>query len=116
MLESLQEDVRQLQRENTDLRMIIQDKLPDLAQKILDECCSVSYLFKDENPSSIVTDNITNNSNALMRSDFNLIQSLTSSQRNFVLSDPRLPDNPIVYASEGFYQMTGYAREQVIFS
>lgn len=114
MLESLQEDVRQLQRENTDLRMIIQDKLPDLAQKILDECCSVSYLFKDENPSSIVMDNNTNNSNALMRSDFNLIQSLTSSQRNFVLSDPRLPDNPIVYASEGFYQMTGYAREQVL--
>ena len=48
-----------------------------------------------------------------MKSDFNLIQSLASGQQNFVLSDPRLPDNPIVYASAGFYNLTGYSREQV---
>eukprot|EP00897_Mesotaenium_endlicherianum_P007625 jgi/Mesen1/6891/ME000353S05916 len=33
---------------------------------------------------------------------------------NFVLSDPRLPDHPIVFASEGFCQMTGYRKEEVI--
>nr|AML76457.1 putative LOV domain-containing protein [Entransia fimbriata] len=33
---------------------------------------------------------------------------------NFVLTDPRLPDNPIVYASEGFCHMTGYTRDEVI--
>jgi len=50
----------------------------------------------------------------LMKSDFSLIQSLTSGQQNFVLSDPRLPDNPIVYASEGFYELTGYTSDQVL--
>jgi non-specific serine/threonine protein kinase len=29
---------------------------------------------------------------------------------SFVLSDPNLPDSPIVFASEGFLQMTGYSR------
>ena len=50
----------------------------------------------------------------LLRSDFSLIESLTSGQQNFVLSDPRLPDNPIVFASPGFYELTGYTREQVL--
>jgi PAS domain S-box-containing protein len=49
-----------------------------------------------------------------VKSDFSLISSLTSGQQNFVLSDPRLLDNPIVYASEGFYQLTGYKREEVL--
>ena len=42
------------------------------------------------------------------------MESLTSGQQNFVLSDPRLPDNPIVYASPGFYQLTGYTPDQVL--
>jgi PAS domain S-box-containing protein len=43
-----------------------------------------------------------------------LIHSLVHSQQNFVLSDPSLPDNPIVYASEGFCRMTGYKRSEVV--
>jgi len=109
MLESLQEDVRKLQRENTELRMIIQDKLPNVSQKIFDECCVSSSLFKDEK----VLGGQVNADDNLLRSDFSLIQSLATSQQNFVLSDPRLPDNPIVYASQGFYDLTGYSREQV---
>ena len=31
-----------------------------------------------------------------------------------MLSDPRLPDNPIVYASPGFYKLTGYTQDQVL--
>jgi PAS domain S-box-containing protein len=37
-----------------------------------------------------------------------------TSQQNFVLSDPSLPDNPIVYASDGFCKMTGYKRQDVL--
>nr|AML78692.1 putative LOV domain-containing protein [Calliergon cordifolium] len=40
--------------------------------------------------------------------------ALSHHEYNFVLSDPRLPDNPIVFASEGFLRMTGYERHQVI--
>jgi PAS domain S-box-containing protein len=32
----------------------------------------------------------------------------------FCLTDPKQEDNPIIYASEGFYQMTGYTRDFVI--
>ena len=31
-----------------------------------------------------------------------------------MLSDPRLPDNPIVFATPGFYKLTGYTPEQVL--
>jgi len=33
---------------------------------------------------------------------------------SFVISDPRQPDNPIVYASPQFFQVTGYSREEVL--
>ena len=50
----------------------------------------------------------------LMEPDFRLIQALGGSQQNFVLSDPSLPDNPIVYCSEGFCKITGYKRQEII--
>ncbi|TXN80276.1 PAS domain S-box protein [Methylobacterium sp. WL8] len=31
-----------------------------------------------------------------------------------VITDPRLPDNPIVYVNEAFVKLTGYAREEII--
>lgn len=40
--------------------------------------------------------------------------SLGQHDFNFVLTDPRLQDNPIVYASEGFCAMTGYEHHEVI--
>lgn len=35
-------------------------------------------------------------------------------QQSFVISDPSLPDCPIVYASDEFLNMSGYAREEVL--
>ena len=35
-------------------------------------------------------------------------------QKAFVVSNPNLPDNPIVWTSEAFLSMTGYDRDQVI--
>lgn len=35
-------------------------------------------------------------------------------QQSFVISDPSLPDCPIVYASDEFLAMTGYCREEVL--
>lgn len=34
--------------------------------------------------------------------------------QNFVVSDPTLPDCPIVFASDGFLELTGYRREEVL--
>lgn len=50
----------------------------------------------------------------LMEPDYRLMQSLITSQQNFVLSDPSLPDNPIVYASDGFSKLTGYKRHEIL--
>ena len=41
-------------------------------------------------------------------------QALRQHEYNFVLSDPRLPDHPIVYASEGFLKMSGYEQSEVL--
>ena len=122
MLESLQTQVRGLQDENSVLRMLVQKHIPKDAMKIIDDCCSKSVLFGPEGKDGGALGGATGNTEgerkgnevALLKSDFSLIESLTSGQQNFVLSDPRLPDNPIVFASPGFYELTGYSRDEVL--
>ncbi len=52
----------------------------------------------------------------LAKPDTVLVQTLTRSQKNFTLTDPTLPDNPIVFASHGFLELTGYTHEEVFLS
>eukprot|EP00591_Stephanopyxis_turris_P016463 CAMPEP_0195538984 /NCGR_PEP_ID=MMETSP0794_2-20130614/49816_1 /TAXON_ID=515487 /ORGANISM="Stephanopyxis turris, Strain CCMP 815" /LENGTH=502 /DNA_ID=CAMNT_0040672999 /DNA_START=1257 /DNA_END=2765 /DNA_ORIENTATION=- len=104
--ESLQKEVTDLQRENNALKEIVKSKLePPQASKILEDC-------KIELP-SIVSESC-GDANELDRQDFSLIKSLQSSQQCFIITDPSLQDNPIVYASEGFLTMTGYSRDEVL--
>lgn len=35
-------------------------------------------------------------------------------QRSFVITDPRQPDNPIVFVNEPFLRLTGYERSEVL--
>lgn len=115
MLESLQQQVKGLQGENSTLRLLVQKHIPLKALEIIDECCSKSVLFgADKGGGDAPQDKGESNETQLLRSDFSLIESLTSGQQNFVLSDPRLPDNPIVYATPGFFELTGYTREEVL--
>merc|ERR1711935_1069388 len=46
--------------------------------------------------------------------DFSFIKALQTAQQNFVVTDPSLPDNPIVYVSQGFLTLTGYTLDQVL--
>jgi PAS domain S-box-containing protein len=52
------------------------------------------------------------------RSDANIlanyVQLVTTSEHPATLSDPSLPDNPIVACSKAFLNLTGYARDEVI--
>ncbi len=43
-----------------------------------------------------------------------LERALASSAEGITISDARLPDNPIVYANEGFERLTGYSREDIL--
>ena len=41
-------------------------------------------------------------------------RALASSANGIVISDPNLPDNPVVYANPAFTEMTGYGEEEVL--
>jgi len=43
-----------------------------------------------------------------------LVRSLQSSERSFILTDAHLPDNPIVFASDHFIELTGYRRQDIL--
>lgn len=173
LLDTLQDQLLGLRKENMALRRVVTERIPQAAARILQECTTEesSLLLNnnisdsEDNPShsssgptsssayrpSRLTSNIAagmlqsqnqpgSSSNPavpvtaklpyptgfsaanqvkqqakiLMEPDYRLIQSLVTSQQNFVLSDPSLPDNPIVYASDGFCRMTGYKKNDVL--
>eukprot|EP00270_Netrium_digitus_P005956 TRINITY_DN1803_c0_g1_i3.p1 TRINITY_DN1803_c0_g1~~TRINITY_DN1803_c0_g1_i3.p1 ORF type:complete len:952 (+),score=329.11 TRINITY_DN1803_c0_g1_i3:111-2966(+) len=49
-----------------------------------------------------------------IRKGMDLATTLERIQKNFVITDPRLPDNPIIFASDDFLELTEYAREEVL--
>ncbi|GMH16310.1 hypothetical protein Nepgr_018151 [Nepenthes gracilis] len=49
-----------------------------------------------------------------IRQGIDLATTLERIAKNFVISDPRLPDNPIIFASDSFLELTEYTREEVL--
>ncbi|KAL4447890.1 hypothetical protein ABPG75_005109 [Micractinium tetrahymenae] len=48
------------------------------------------------------------------REQLDLATTIERMKHNFVISDPSLPDCPIVFASDSFLELTGYRREEVL--
>nr|AHZ63804.1 neochrome [Adiantum raddianum] len=48
------------------------------------------------------------------RRGIDLATTLERIGQSFVISDPRLPDNPIIFASDQFLELTEYSREEVL--
>ncbi|KAK7257749.1 hypothetical protein RIF29_31961 [Crotalaria pallida] len=48
------------------------------------------------------------------RKGFDLATTLERIEKNFVISDPRLPDNPVIFASDSFLELTEYSREEIL--
>jgi len=106
--ESLQKDVMDLQQENMILKEIVRSRInPTDSKAILDSCKA------NEQLPSCVLEQCGDMSN-LDKQDFNLMQSIQKSQQCFVITDPSLQDNPIVYASQDFLTLTGYSRDEVL--
>ena len=109
MLESLQQSVALLKEENEKLRQSIRSHLGDArANQLLNE--------KDGGSSA---DGLLASSQGIANKvlddpDFSFIKALQTAQQNFVVTDPSLPDNPIVYASQGFLNLTGYSLDQIL--
>nr|AML78401.1 putative LOV domain-containing protein [Colchicum autumnale] len=49
-----------------------------------------------------------------MRKGIDLATTLERIEKNFVITDPRLPDNPIIFASDTFLELTEYSREEIL--
>jgi PAS domain-containing protein len=111
LLDTLQDSLTELRTENQKLRRLISDRLPDQAPRILEQCTIDESLLLEEEDGMKKPEE---GAKLLVESDFRLIQSLVTAQQNFVVTDPSLPDNPIIYATEGFCKLTGYRRHEVI--
>lgn len=109
LLESLQEQINGLQSEIDGLKNIIRTECPDKAEKLLESVSGPQGQFTPlPMPSGFGP------VKTLMEPDFRLMSALSGSQQNFAISDPSLPDNPIVYVSQGFLDLTGYTLDQVL--
>jgi len=108
LLESLQQSVQALQDENEKLREAIREHLPQEAESLLSTCSDGAT------NSSILADRPDEATKTLDDPDYSLVKALQTAQQNFVITDPSMPDNPIVYASQGFLSLTGYNLDQVL--
>lgn len=139
LLESLQQSVQLLKEENEKLKDSIKTHLgEDTASKLLapEHLQSMSSSLASSSSAAasgagVVTSqvnlaaaagkeggiiaNTTSDANKVLDDpDFNFIKALQTAQQNFVVTDPSLPDNPIVYATQGFLNLTGYTLDQVL--
>jgi PAS domain S-box-containing protein len=109
LLESLQEQIHALEEQLTGLKTAIKTELPDRADNIIGAICGDKDKYTPlPMPSGFGP------VKTLMEPDFRLMSALSGSQQNFAISDPTLPDNPIVYCSQGFLDLTGYTLDQVL--
>nr|AHZ63923.1 phototropin [Cymbomonas sp. XIVI] len=63
---------------------------------------------------SPIIGNMAQNIGPVPAAHANLTMALAGLRHTFVVSDPSRPDCPIVFASNGFYQMTGYSSAEVL--
>ena len=95
-----------MKEENDKLRGAIRQNLPKEEAEEL-----IAAKVPTDN---IIADNSLNANKVLDDPDFRFIKALQTAQQNFVVTDPSLPDNPIVYATQGFLNLTGYTLDQVL--
>ena len=120
LLDSLQEQIDGLQSEIHTLKGIIKRELPDRAGELLKGLDDDSGTDGDPSqPKKGSYEPVPLPSGfgpvkTLMEPDYRLMSALSGSQQNFAISDPSLPDNPIVYVSQGFLELTGYTLDQVL--
>jgi phototropin len=58
--------------------------------------------------------NVPGQSTPNSRAGLDLASTLERIEQSFVITDPSLPDHPIVFASDGFLEFTGYAMDEIL--
>lgn len=109
LLESLQQSVSLLKEENEKLKSAIRSHLGDAESDAL-----LSKQALADAGGGLIASSAADANKVLDDPDFSFIKALQTAQQNFVVTDPSLPDNPIVYATQGFLNLTGYTLDQVL--
>jgi PAS domain S-box-containing protein len=109
LLESLQQSVSLLKEENEKLKTSIRKQLGDDKANQL-----IAAKVSGDNSDGLLAPSQGIANKVLDDPDFSFIKALQTAQQNFVVTDPSLPDNPIVYASQGFLNLTGYSLDQIL--
>jgi len=105
--ESLQRQVAQLSTENEMLKSIVKQRMTnEVKLEILSQC-------RTEIP-SIVATSAQQATSLLEKADYRLMAAIHAAQRSFVITDPSLPDNPIIFAATGFLELSGYRLDEVL--
>lgn len=89
------------------MKNAIRSHLKEGAEPLLKTC-------EVEPEDSLITSDPSSATKILDDPDYTLVKALQTAQQNFVITDPTLPDNPIVYASGGFLCLTGYQMDQIL--
>lgn len=90
------------------LKSVIKNRMnSETRARILSECKSIDL-------PPVVASQASSATAVLEKADFSLMQAIQAAQRSFVITDPSLPDNPIIFASKGFLDLCGYQLEEVL--
>ncbi|KAH8069051.1 PAS domain-containing protein [Aureococcus anophagefferens] len=99
---------------NERLREFVREKLgAEAAAPSLEYCAAQSKGDGDAEGEASLSEG-GERTRAINKYDYGLLEALKHARRSFVITDPTLPDNPIVFASGGFLSLTGYKLEQVL--
>ncbi|CAM9905068.1 unnamed protein product [Scytosiphon promiscuus] len=108
LLDSLQRSVDAIQAENDSLKGSIVGSLGERGRELVSKCVPA------DTGGSLVTANPKQATKILDDPDYSLVKALQTAQQNFVITDASLPDNPIVFASGGFLELTRYKLTEVL--
>eukprot|EP00899_Mesostigma_viride_P008593 jgi/Mesvir1/17735/Mv05592-RA.1 len=86
----------------------LQDRAMQVEEEVEVAVTSVDVKMKDS------SEEAQKHPRPVRRAAFDMATTLERLQKCFVISDPSLPDCPIVFVSEPFLLMTGYSREEIL--
>lgn len=106
-LESLRDQAAKLHKENESLKVLVQTKLPPPVSASVLMQCDIQL------PENVLA--LVNNMIARLECNQELfMDKMKTLQRAFCISNACAPDYPIVYASPGFVELTGYPLVEII--
>ncbi|MCJ1273597.1 hypothetical protein MMC21_001390 [Puttea exsequens] len=100
-----------LKQINGDIKTFTTSTLPSMESIFSDAQDNVENILKTAIYPRFVKYQMTNSASKALSQDRSRYQGLGDC---FCLTDPNKADNPIIYASDGFVNVTGYARTEVV--